>query len=184
MPRWKKIPQFTPQPWLSDSNSEETELGTRTTTTSTSTPYPSSTSSINNTYSISDISEVNEAIAPSFDDICPPDELEELSKEWLLVEIKHKVSKIASNKFWSLALKHFNSILQNRSNKIPQFQQQRRKLFKTYVPPISLNAAYSNNENDEITEVTDVSTLPISRFPRDTYTKLYESATVKVSLLH
>lgn len=202
MPRWPKIPQFNPPPWIqmeTTSNTDSSDLEpTQTTATISDTTYPSSNyteqthstslnssattypSSLHTTYThVSDTigsDDIEVDVQPNYEDI-----LEELCKEWLLVEIKHKVSKAASNEFWRLAIDKLKTVIQTSDKKIAQFQQQRRKLQKKYVPDISLNVAYACNETDEIHEITNTNSIPVKQYPRDCYTKQYETASIKVT---
>ena len=145
---------------------------------STWTAYPSSfhTRGTNVTHVTDDFSSVDVQDEDDYDDL-----LESLCKEWLLIEIKHKVSKIASNEFWNLAIQKLHRIQQLSDKRIAQFQQQRRKLFASFVPQINLDVSYANNDTDEIFDITNTESILISKYPRDAYTKLFESASVKVS---
>ena len=100
----------------------------------------------------------------------------------------HRVSKSASEDFWRLASREFPKLSRARTDemvykKIPQFQILRKNLYKAHVPPISLKIAYQDLDTDEITVVEGQKT-PVSQFSPSKYRKLYEIATVKVSILN
>lgn len=110
--------------------------------------------------------------------------LNDLSKQWLLNEVNHRVSKEASNKFWEISNRMFHQLYlakENQGRKIPQFPQLRTKLYENEVPDIKLSIGYECKETGEITVVEDVSSTPVSKFPPATYRKLYETAYVSVS---
>ena len=102
----------------------------------------------------------------------------------MIIEMHHRVSKSASEDFWKLALSmfprlHRAKITDGIYKRIPQFQNQRKKLFAAKVPKITLKTAYQNKETEEITEVESTKD-PGSQFNPHHYKKLYESAKVEV----
>ena len=111
--------------------------------------------------------------------------LEELSRQWQLIELDHNVSKTACNQFWNIAFKFIPELMeekdrQNISRKIPQFEQIRRKFKKNNCPEVDMEMAYKKKDTNEVTIVNCTST-PTKQFPGNLYEKLYEVATVKVS---
>lgn len=114
--------------------------------------------------------------------------LSKLSKQWLLTEISHRVSKEGSNKMWELANKYFATVYdikkeQGIKKKIPQFQQIRNKLYDSIVPKVKMEIAYERKETGEVSIVEDVERTPVSQFPPSTHRRLYEIASVDVSLI-
>ena len=110
--------------------------------------------------------------------------LHDLAKKWLVIELKHRVSKTTSNAFWELAKTMFPSLsrakIEERVYKrVPKFQSQRRRLFKDNLPKIKLEIGYMNKETREIVVVESDKT-PVSRFSPHEYEKLYEVASVEV----
>ena len=111
--------------------------------------------------------------------------LSELSKQWLLTEIGHRVSKEASNSYWRIANNFFHRLhvaRGDRGRKVPQFSQIRNKMYNRNVPKVNLKIGYEAKDSGEIT-VVDVTSDPVSRFPRSSYKRLYEIASVDVSMI-
>lgn len=109
----------------------------------------------------------------------------QLSKDWLQMELKHRISKQASNELWSLATSALPKLHDARKNqhvkkKIPQFRSIRDSLYKNNVPEIKLQIAYRVKETGDIIILKDLKKTPISRFPPSKFIKLYESASVQV----
>ena len=103
----------------------------------------------------------------------------------MLTEIHHRVSKEASNAFFELGKKWFHELFQHKFQegilrKTPQFVHIRRQLHKKNVPPINLEVAYRHRETGDVIVLQDLEVAPTTRFPRTTYEKLYEIASVKV----
>ena len=101
----------------------------------------------------------------------------------MVLEIDHKVSKTASDSFWSLSKSWLPKIHEKRtptSRKIPQFRSLREKLSETYVPKIKMDVGYLFKSTGDIIILTDLDSTPVNRFKPDEYTKLYESASVEV----
>ena len=120
-------------------------------------------------------------------DVRYSDMMQKLSENWLLIELTHRVSKTATNSFWQLAKSHFHEMFkmkeeENVKRKVPLFSQMRRVLHQKHVPEISLEIGYQHRETGEITIVQDTRHTPTSTYPPHLYQKLYEQATVKVSL--
>lgn len=113
--------------------------------------------------------------------------LNNLTKDWILLENRHRVSKSASEDFWRLASSAFPKLHKARIDevvykRVPQFQNQRKKMYDTKVPNINLKIGYKNLETDEIS-VVESSATPLSKYPPRKYQKLFEVATVKVRSL-
>ena len=115
------------------------------------------------------------------------DMLDKLSEDWLTAEIDHRMSKKGSEILWKLANEHFYEIYrvkkeQGIKRKIPQFQQIRRQLTKKNTPKVKLEIAYKCKDTGEITIMENLESTPVSRFPPSTHERLYEIASVDVSL--
>ena len=54
-------------------------------------------------------------------------------------------------------------------------------MYEDYTPDVHLEIAYQNKATEEIITINDTVT-PKSRFPPNEYTKLYETASVKVRI--
>ena len=124
---------------------------------------------------------------PEGDPIHYNDILEALSRDWILLELKHVVSKSAANEFWDAAARYFPILQQCRENenitkKIPKFRSIRNNLYNDNVPGIKLEVAYEVRETRDIIVMEDLNSTPLSRFPPSKYIKLYEVSTVKVSI--
>ena len=110
--------------------------------------------------------------------------LDSLIEKWMLAEVDHTISKLASNKLWKLAFHFIPRLMQARSlenvtKKVPQFNHIRKCLYDKRTPTVNLEIAYKNKNTDEVVIVQDTKT-PKSRFPPDTFDKMYEMASVKV----
>ena len=111
--------------------------------------------------------------------------LQNLVKDWILVEIEHRVSKKASNEFWRLSNTMFHQMYiakGNRGRSIPQISHLREKLYKDYVPPVHMDVGYESKDNGDVTVLKDISSIPVSKFPPSQFRKLYEIAYVDVSI--
>lgn len=114
----------------------------------------------------------------SYDEI-----LEKLKSAWLLTEIRHRVSKSATDHFWRTALHFFHKLKSAPGNKrTNQFKSVRRAMYTDVVPIISLEIGYKNRTTGEIEVVNDIST-PLKRYSPHQYEKLYEIGTVKVNII-
>lgn len=107
-----------------------------------------------------------------------------MTKEWLLLEMKHRTSKSASNDFWALSSKVFPKLHRAKIEgmvfkPIPNIRYQREKMMKETVPDITLEIGYLNKTTEEVT-VVKANKTPKSRFSPRTYMKLFEVATVQV----
>ena len=114
------------------------------------------------------------------------DLLTQLSKQWLLIELHHQVSKSASNSFWQLALSHMNKLFNMKQHqgvrrKIPQYCHLRRNLNKNHSPPIDLEFGFVDKSSNTLEIVRDVEHAPSKMFPPSKFRKVYEIATVKAS---
>lgn len=111
-------------------------------------------------------------------------QLSEFSKEWMLNQLHHKVSKEASSSFWNISAKWMfaltSSFLNEKKKKFPKFTHIRRKFLKQNVPEISLETAYIHKESQEFRIVCDTEKVPVRQFPPDEYEKVFEIASVKV----
>ena len=112
--------------------------------------------------------------------------LNTLSKEWLQIELSHKVSKTATNAFWSLAQKMTELFeVKNQTNvnrKTPQFSHQRKKLYENFAPKMKMEIAYRNKSTGEIIIEENLQHTPVSQYPASEFEKLYEIATVEVNI--
>ena len=111
----------------------------------------------------------------------------ELCSAWMLIEIKHRVSKEASSAFWEAAKTYFFDMYKARRaqgiNKcIPKFRQIRNKLISENVPQIAMEFGYRNKDTGDITVVKNQQVTPKSRFPPSTFEQLYEIASIQVGL--
>ena len=124
---------------------------------------------------------------PNFEYIDFHDFQKDLAEKWVLLEISHRVSKTASNELWRLANSGFKKLFELKKQqkvvkKVPQFAQLRRCLYRDNVPPVSLEVAYRNKETDQVVVLKNLEKdPPVSQYPPDKFTKLYESATVKTA---
>ena len=108
-----------------------------------------------------------------------------MSQKWIDLENHHRVSKTAAEDFWRVAKEQFPRLHRARVNArvykdIPQFGNQRRKLYKSNVPPVKLEIGYLNRGTQEIVKVEGDKT-PVSRFNPRQFEKLFEVATVEVN---
>ena len=112
--------------------------------------------------------------------------LKDVSKDWLLIEINHDVSKTATDAFWQLATKKLPELfevkkLRNVQRKTPQFQQIRNTLQNKNTPEIKMQFGYIHKSTGEMSIEDDLHKAPISKYPASQYQKAYEIATVDVS---
>lgn len=108
-----------------------------------------------------------------------------LSKDWLMLENRHTISKTASNELWSLGRNYFvrmGELRQESFNKIPQLRSLRDKLHEEYVPNIKLEVAYQSKSTGDIIVMRDIESTPVKQFPPSEFIKIYESASVEVSI--
>ena len=117
------------------------------------------------------------------------DVLKELSEKWIMAEIDHDVSKEATNTFWQIANKYFHSLYSLKSQqgvtrKIPQFPHLRKTLVHDNVPPVKMEIGYESKDTGDIVVVENVETTPTSRFPASTHRRLFEIASVDVSIIY
>lgn len=122
--------------------------------------------------------------APDYEDV-----LSDMSKKWLATESNHRVSKEASNAFWRIATEYFEKLYDAKrderiTKKTPQFSSIRKKLYIENLPKIKMQLAYQHKTTEELTIVEDVESTPVSRFPPSQYRRLYEIASVDVSIIH
>ena len=103
----------------------------------------------------------------------------------MMIEINHKVSKEASNLFWMTANEMFHSVYVAKGDggrKVPQFSHLREQMYLNKVPPINMEIGYQSKEDGEIVVAEYVNTTPVSQYPRCSYRRLYEIASVDVSI--
>ena len=110
--------------------------------------------------------------------------LEALSEKWMLAELDHTISKVASNAIWKIAFSFIPKLMQAKSvenvkRKVPGFDHIRKKMYEKRTPKVQLQIGYKNKLTNEVSVVHETAT-PQSRFPPDKFEKLYEVATVKV----
>lgn len=103
-------------------------------------------------------------------------------------EIDHKVSKSASNAFFELAKKWFHPLIEAKNAEmifkdVPQFAQIRKNLNDKEVPKVSIKVAYKDKLTEEIIVLDDLQSVPTTSYPRSTHQKLFEMATVDVSII-
>ena len=113
--------------------------------------------------------------------------LKYLSKEWLKVELAHRVSKVASEEFWSLAKKWFHKLfttkkVQKVTRKTPSFPHLRRRMYDNSVPPIHMEFGFLEKDTGDLTIVEDTPITPKKQFPPHRFQKIWEIAHVKVTL--
>lgn len=114
------------------------------------------------------------------------DILKYLSKEWLELEVNHRVSKVASEAMWDLAKTWFPKLfemknVQGISRKTPSFGHIRKQLYLESVPPIHMELAYLEKETGDITIVEDTPVTPKGQYPSHRYQKMWEISHVKVT---
>ena len=112
---------------------------------------------------------------------------EQVSRDWMDIELDHQVSKTASNLFWKIAsskmIKMFEKKrTENIGRKTPQFQQIRRNFNKT-VPTISMDIGYIDKGTGELTVEHDLQQTPVKNYPPSQYKKAFEIAKVDVSFV-
>lgn len=114
------------------------------------------------------------------------DELNKISEKWIMVELKHRVSKAASEEFWDVAAEKFHDLQRAKikdevPRPIPKFVSLRNKLYKQKVPNIIVEEVYQHRESEEIISVGSNTKGPSPpKYSSNEYLKLYEVATVKV----
>ena len=99
------------------------------------------------------------------------------------METNHKVSKVASEAFWRISNEYFHKLYVAKGDnpkKVCQFQNLRNKLYQS-TPRVNMDIGYKSKVTGETTVLHDVDVIPASRFPPDSYKRLYEIASVKVS---
>lgn len=113
--------------------------------------------------------------------------LNDLTKKWSDLEVKHQTSKTGSEEFWDLAKSYFPKLHRARIEEmvykpIPKLKSQRNKVYNDNVPPINLEIGYINRETEDLT-VVNVDKTPIKQFRPNQYEKVFEVASVKVNYL-
>ena len=112
--------------------------------------------------------------------------LKHFTKEWLQIELDHRVSKAASAAFWNLGKQWFHRLftiknLQRIGRKTPGFSHLRKQLYLDYVPPIRMDLGYLDKDTGNLIIVEDTQITPQKQFPRLRYQKLFEIGHVKVT---
>ena len=107
--------------------------------------------------------------------------LDDLVKQWLLVELTHNVSKHATETFWKLAVQFFPLLSSFNGKKLLQFQQLRKRLYSEYVPDIGMCVTFEDRSTHELHHLQDITCIPKNRFPPHQFKKLYETAKVQAS---
>ena len=170
MVRPKKIPRnFVPVEWT------DTEYDSSNTDTDTDIDTDTISSTKTEEVSEVEIDLDNDGNFTEFEQDTS-EELNKFAEEWLNIEMAHEVSKCASDKFWNAA--KFLLRLPTKT-KIPAFTHIRRRLTRKYCPPVSIDLAYKNSENGEITILEDVRTIS-STLRKPKFEPLFEIASVKV----
>lgn len=110
-----------------------------------------------------------------------------LSEDWVILEGKHRVSKRASNEFWSLASSSFNKLYEAKEiagikQKIPGVRSVRQQIYRDNVPKIVMEVCYEVKATGDMIILNDLENIPVKKFPPSTYRKLYETAKVSVSI--
>ena len=111
----------------------------------------------------------------------------QFTKDWMLLEVNHRVSNRASNEFWSLAVKSFPRLLEakqleGRTRKIPGFRSIRKHLHKNHIPEILMDVCYEVKATGDMIILNNLESIPVKKFPPSKYKKLYETAKVKVKI--
>ena len=112
--------------------------------------------------------------------------MDELTEQWMSVEVDHHVSKTATDAFWRLALNHFYPLIklkhiQGVRRKIPLFSQLRKNLKQQHVPPIKMDFGYVNNTTGALEEVKNVLHTPVAKYLPDNFKKVYEIGKIEAS---
>lgn len=106
------------------------------------------------------------------------------SEDWTSSQVNHRVSLKASASFWNVARKWIlplsSAFNKDGKKKFPKFDHTRRKIVKKYVPPISMDVGFVHKETNELSVIRNSETVPIRKFPRDVYEKVFEIASIKV----
>ena len=127
-------------------------------------------------------SDASEEPAP-FQDF--PDLVEDLAKEWLLLEMSHNVSKKASDLFWELSKRMLARLMESGCpTKMPSFTHIRRQLVNKYCPDIKIDMGFKKKDTGEIVAESDMRKVPITQYRKPAYDPLYEIASVNVSTSH
>lgn len=108
--------------------------------------------------------------------------LADFSEAWINVEIKHHISKTASNALFDTAIAwiprlHHAKVAEMKTSASPKFVSLRKKIYDTNVPEIKLETAYEDNETGEEMLVESNKTVQFN--PRR-FNKIYEVASVQV----
>lgn len=112
--------------------------------------------------------------------------LKHISKEWLKIELTHRVSKTASNLLWQLGKEWFHRLFtvkafQKVKRKTPSFAHIRQQMYRQFVPPIRMEIGYKHRENGVTTVLENTLSTPKSDYPSHEYDKMWEIAHVEVT---
>ena len=107
-----------------------------------------------------------------------------LSRDWLLAEVGHNVSKSASDALWKVACNLVPKVYDAKKaeeveKNVPQFTHIRRSIYNN-LPPIHMKTGYKNKETGEVI-VVESNVTPNSQYPRSNFVKVYEVAYVEVN---
>ena len=111
-----------------------------------------------------------------------------LKKDWLSIELDHKVSHTCSEEFWKLALKLMPPLIQSKKEqqirrKVPQFAQIRKQMYDDLSPEVTMEVGYVEKQTGEMHIVKDDKTQT-NNFPPSQFIKQYEISSVKVKKTH
>ena len=110
-----------------------------------------------------------------------------ITEKWQLIEVNHNVSKAATNEFWEVAVRLIPTLIEMKKNtvtrKIPQFVHIRRMMAKKLLPKINHSVAYRHEGSQVVHEVQDDDDEEEKIYKTASYTKLYETASVKVNII-
>ena len=102
------------------------------------------------------------------------------------MQLTHNVSLKATDAFWRVAVNSLDRLYNAKKRdgikkKIPQFTHQRRMLYATVCPKVTMNFAYMHKETEATFVLNELQKAPVKTFENDTnYQKLYECAFVQV----
>lgn len=105
-----------------------------------------------------------------------------MSRKWLFTQLHHKVSATATEEFWRISTTHWPNLIEARKNeqilkKVPQFQNQRKKLYKNLCPDVVMEFTYLNVNDGSIKKIQSQSCC---KQQGSNFIKLYEEAHVQV----
>ena len=112
--------------------------------------------------------------------------LAKMVEDWMDIELRHRVSKTASNLFWDLSRTCFHRLfrakdLQSIKKKTLSFLHIRKKLHQERVPPVHMEMAFQNKDTGVVSVVRDTKTRK-NEFQSHEFQKLWEIGHVEVTL--